>query len=59
MERMKLTELNLNEDTLRECVEKIIKYVSDCNNLEFPPEDQLTDIVNDIEEIILNEELID
>ena len=56
---MKLTELNLNEDTLRECVEKIIKYVSDCNNLEFPPEDQLTDIVNDIEEIILNEELID
>jgi len=59
MERMKLTELNLNEDTLRECVEKIIKYVSDYNNLEFPPEDQLTDIVNDIEEIILNEELID
>ena len=53
---MKLTELNLNEDTLRECVEKII---SDYNNLEFPPEDQLTDIVKDIEEIILNEELID
>ena len=56
---MKLTELNLNEDTLRGCIEKIIKYVSDYNNLEFPPEDQLTDIVNDIEEIILNEELLD
>ena len=56
---MKLTELNLNEDTLRECVEKIIHYVSDYNDLEFPSEYQLTDIVNDIEEIILNEELID
>jgi len=56
---MKLKELNLNEDNLRLCVEEIIRYVSKVNDLEFPVEDQLTDIVNDIEDIILNEEILD
>lgn len=54
---MKLT--NINEEWLRECADNILKYVCQGANLEYPPEYQRTDILKDLEEIILEADLLD